>query len=91
MYLSLRQKGHRLEKNKGDWLVHLYEEEGDLFFEKLNGLFSGLLIDKRQKKVVLFNDRYGLERIYYYEADGEFYFASEAKALLKILPKLQSV
>ena len=90
MYVSLRQKGHRLEKNNGDWLVHLYEEEGDLFFEKLNGLFSGLLIDKRQKKVVLFNDRYGLERIYYYEAQGEFYFASEAKALLKILPKLRA-
>ena len=90
MYVSLRQKKHRLEKNKGDWLVHLYEEEGDQFFKNLNGLFSGLLIDKRQKKVVLFNDRYGLERIYYYEADGEFYFASEAKALLGILPKLRA-
>jgi asparagine synthase (glutamine-hydrolysing) len=87
---DLKQKGHRLEKNKGDCLVHLYEEEGDQFFEKLNGLFSGLLIDKRQKKAFLFNDRYGVERIYYYEADGEFYFASEAKALLRILPELRA-
>src|SRR5437899_10147893 len=51
---GLRQKGHRL----GDWLVRLYEEEGDRFFEKLNGLFSGLLIDTRQSKAFLFNDRY---------------------------------
>ena len=86
---SLTRKGRRLE-NSDDWLVHLYEEHGDQFFEKLNGLFSGLLIDKRQKKAVLFNDRYGIERIYYYEADGDFYFASEAKALLRILPQTRA-
>ena len=86
---GLKQKGHQLEKNKPDWMVHLYEEEGDQFFERLNGLFSGLLIDKRKRKAFLFNDRYGVERIYYYEADGEFYFASEAKALLRILPELR--
>ena len=86
---SLTRKGRRLENSDG-WLVHLYEEHGDQFFEKLNGLFSGLLIDKRQKKAVLFNDRYGIERIYYYEADGDFYFASEAKALLRILPRARA-
>jgi len=85
---SLTRKGHRLE-NSNSWLVHLYEEEGDQFFEKLNGPFSGLLIDHRQKRAVLFNDRYGVERIYYYEVDGDFYFASEAKALLRILPELR--
>lgn len=87
--IGLRQKGHRLNNNNGDWLVHLYEEEGDHFFEKLNGLFSGLLIDKRQRKCFLFNDRYGAERIYWHEDDGSIYFASEAKALLRILPRLR--
>src|SRR5437867_511581 len=86
---ELRRKGHSLGTKAGDWMVHLYEEEGGDFFEKLNGLFSGLLIDKRKRKAFLFNDRYGVERIYYYEADGEFYFASEAKALLRILPELR--
>ena len=37
----------------------------------------------------LFNDRYGIERIDWHEADGEFYFASEAKALLRVLPALR--
>jgi asparagine synthase (glutamine-hydrolysing) len=87
---GLKEKGHQLEKTNGDWLVHLYEEKGDQFFEKLNGLFSGLLIDQRKKNAILFNDRYGIERIYYYEAQGNFYFASEAKALLRILPKLRA-
>jgi asparagine synthase (glutamine-hydrolysing) len=83
---NLRRKGHRLE-TANDWLVHLYEEEGEQFVEKLNGLFSGLLIDKRQGKAFLFNDRYGSERIYWHEAKDGSYFASEAKALLRVLPE----
>ena len=31
---DLRQKGHKLGQAAGGWLVHLYEEEGDRFFEK---------------------------------------------------------
>jgi asparagine synthase (glutamine-hydrolysing) len=84
--IGLRRKGHRVESNN-DWLVHLYEEEGEQFFEKLNGLFSGLLIDRRQKKAFLFNDRYGSERIYWHQTKDSTYFASEAKALLRILPE----
>ena len=88
MRSDLRRKGHKIDADN-DWLVHLYEEEGDQFFEKLNGLFSGLLIDKRQRKGFLFNDRYGVERIYWHERDGDVYFASQAHALLKALPELR--
>jgi asparagine synthase (glutamine-hydrolysing) len=87
---GLRQKGHDLGQAAGSWLVHLYEEEGNRFFEKLNGLFSGLLIDKRQGKAFLFNDRYGVERIYCHETEGAVFFASEAKALLRVLPELRA-
>jgi asparagine synthase (glutamine-hydrolysing) len=87
---DLRQKGHGLGRAAGSWLVHLYEEEGDCFFEKLNGLFSGLLIDKRRGKTFLFNDRYGVERIYWHETRDATYFASEAKALLRVLPELRA-
>jgi asparagine synthase (glutamine-hydrolysing) len=87
--IGLRQKGHKFETSGANWLVHFYEEEGDRFFEKLNGLFSGLLIDRRRKKAFLFNDRYGAERIYFHEDRGSVYFASEAKALLRVLPQLR--
>ena len=86
---QLRSKGHEFDRNGAEWLVHLYEEEGDGFFEKLNGLFSGLLIDRRQKRVILFNDRYGFDRIYFHETPDAFYFASDAAALLRILPHLR--
>lgn len=87
---DLRQRGHSVGNGPGDWLVHLYEEAGENFFRELNGTFSGLLIDRRQQCAFLFNDRYGLDRVYVHEDEGEIYFASEAKALLRVLPKLRS-
>ncbi len=70
-------------------LVKRYEELGGKFFESLNGIFSGLILDLRNNEVVLFNDRYGLNRIYYHVDKERFYFASEAKSLLKVLPGLR--
>jgi len=52
-------------------------------------LFAGLLIDRRANQAVLFNDRYGVGRLYWHETAEAFYFASEAKALLRVLPKLR--
>ena len=83
---ALRMRGHEFGSNDASYLVHLYEEMGCEFLEKLNGWFSGVLLDFREQKLVLFNDRYGVNRIYYHEDARGFYFASEAKALLKILP-----
>ncbi|MEI6560765.1 MAG: asparagine synthase-related protein [Verrucomicrobiota bacterium] len=67
-------------------LVHLYEAQGIQFLERINGWFSGLLVDLRARKIFLFNDRYGLGRIYIHENADGFYFSSEAKSLLRVLP-----
>jgi asparagine synthase (glutamine-hydrolysing) len=40
---------------------------------------------------MLFNDRYGMQRIYYHEAQESFYFAAEAKAILAVRPELRRV
>jgi asparagine synthase (glutamine-hydrolysing) len=72
-------------------LIKAYEERGLAFFEELNGWFSGILIDLAASKIVLFNDRYGLQRIYYHENETGFYFSSEAKSLLKALPHLRQL
>jgi asparagine synthase (glutamine-hydrolysing) len=83
---ALRMRGHQFGSDDANYLVHLYEEMGCEFLEKLNGWFSGVLLDLREQKFILFNDRYGVNRIYYHENADGFYFSSEAKALLKILP-----
>src|SRR6202023_2109929 len=40
---------------------------------------------------VLFNDRYGLQRLYYHEAKEGFYFAGEAKAILAAKSELRKI
>src|SRR5438067_11913959 len=82
---ALRMGGHEFASEDASYLVHLYEEMGYEFLEKLNGWFSGLLLDLREQKFILFNDRYGVNRLYYHQDAHGFYFSSEAKALLKIL------
>ena len=71
--------------------IGAYEAEGIRFIGDLNGWFSGILIDYRAGTAVLFNDRYGLSRVYYHESPHGFFFASEAKALLNVLPQLRQI
>jgi asparagine synthase (glutamine-hydrolysing) len=61
--------------------------EGSSFPASLNGRFHGVLTDRRRKTTVLFNDRYGMHRLYYYQSREAFYFAAEAKAILAIRPE----
>jgi asparagine synthase (glutamine-hydrolysing) len=86
----LRGRGHTLGTASADYLVHLAEEEPS-FPATLNGRFQGLLIDQTCGLATLFNDRYGLERIYYHESADTFYFAAEAKAILAVRPELRAI
>jgi asparagine synthase (glutamine-hydrolysing) len=71
-------------------LLQLYDKLGENCVADVNGLFSGLLIDRRRARAFLFNDRYAIERVHVHEADHGIYFASEAKALLSVLPATRS-
>src|SRR6267142_881816 len=86
----LKQKGHACDEAGASYLVHLYEEDPD-FFKNLNGRFQGLLADRARGTATIFNDRFGLQRIYYHEAQDAFYFSAEAKAILAVRPELRSI
>src|SRR5690348_2292101 len=49
------------------YLPALREKLGDDFYAALNGWFNGLDIDVARRRVTLFNDRYGLARVYVQE------------------------
>jgi asparagine synthase (glutamine-hydrolysing) len=85
----LKERGHDFNGEGPSYLVHLYEEDPD-FPKSLNGRFHGLVADRAQEIVTLFNDRYGMHRLYYHESNDVFYFASEAKAILKAKPELRA-
>jgi len=71
-------------------LIELYNNKSN-FYASLNGWFNGIIVDLKKQTIFLFNDRYGMQRIYYHETNDAFYFASEAKSLLKILPELKQI
>jgi asparagine synthase (glutamine-hydrolysing) len=87
----LKEKGHDCEEGGPSYLVHLYEEDTNNFFKNLNGRFHGLLVDQASQAATLFNDRFGLQRIYYHEAQDAFYFSAEAKAILAVRPELRNI
>ena len=85
----LKERGHGCEEDGPSYLVHLFEEDPN-FLKNLNGRFQGLLADRTRGTVTLFNDRFGLQRIYFHEAQEAFYFSAEAKAILAVRPELRS-
>ena len=85
------KKGHEFNPDNASYLIHRYEEFGDNLFKDLSGWYNGILIDLRQKKAIIFNDRYGIRRLYLYEHPDFLAFASEAKALLKAFPELREI
>ncbi|MFZ0882184.1 MAG: hypothetical protein WAN14_02185, partial [Candidatus Acidiferrales bacterium] len=85
----LKERGHEFEESGASYLVHAYEEDQD-FFKNLNGRFQGLLADRGRGTATLFNDRFGLQRIYIHEAKDAFYFSAEAKAILAVRSELRS-
>lgn len=81
--------GDSVDTRESGFLIHLYEKDPN-FFRNLNGMFHGLIADRARGIVTLFNDRYGMHRLYYYQSEEAFYFASEAKAILTVCPQLRT-
>ena len=79
---ELERAGHQLRTHcDTEALVHLYEEHGPGFAERLRGMFAAAIWDARRRRLVLARDRYGIKPLYYRHVGGELRFASELRAL----------
>jgi asparagine synthase (glutamine-hydrolysing) len=86
-FVELRREmealGHRFRSNTdGEVIVHLWEEYGTEFVQRLNGMFAIALWDG--DSLYLFRDRMGIKPLYYAHLNGVVYFASELKALVSV-------
>jgi asparagine synthase (glutamine-hydrolysing) len=79
---ELEREGHRF-RTQGDTevLLHLYEQHGDGFAERLRGMFAIAIWDGRRRRLVLARDRFGIKPLYYRATERELAFASELRAL----------
>ena len=71
--------------NNVAWLLGAFEEHGEGILEDLNGEFVFAHHDPKSRSLTVANDRFGMVPLYYYCKDGEFLFASEVKAILRVL------
>jgi asparagine synthase (glutamine-hydrolysing) len=80
---ELEARGHRFHST-GDTevVLHAYEEWGDGFVERLDGMFALAIWDARDGHLLLARDRTGKKPLFYCAQDGRLTFASEIKALL---------
>ncbi|MGB5103652.1 MAG: asparagine synthase (glutamine-hydrolyzing), partial [Steroidobacteraceae bacterium] len=82
---ELEAVGHRFATHSDtEVAVHAYEEYGDAFLGKLDGMFGLALWDRRRRRLVVARDALGIKPIYYRLDGQELIFASEAKAILAL-------
>lgn len=74
-------------KSDTEVILHLYRRDGVDMVRRLEGMFAICICDRNQKRLHLFRDRFGVKPLYYADIDGTFYFASEIKAILPVLPR----
>jgi len=81
---ELSRKGHRLvtEHSDTETIVHLYEDLGERFVERLEGMFAIAVWDTRTGTLVLARDRMGKKPLLYVSESDRLTFASEHASLL---------
>ena len=74
-------------KNDSHIVSLLYRKYGLLMFEKLRGQFSLSILDKKQQKLIIATDRFGIKPVVYYSSYDTFIFGTRINM---IHPLLQS-
>lgn len=94
--LQSQLRGAHKLRSRGDTetLVHLYEDHGTAFPQKLRGIFGIAVWDAAARKLLLTRDRLGVKPLYYVETANGLAFSSEIKSLIAgglVKPELDPV
>lgn len=80
---ELERRGHRFKsRSDSEVALHLYEEYGVDFLDRLRGMFALALWDAPNRRLVIARDRFGQKPLYYYLGPQSLVFASELGGLV---------
>ena len=90
-YIELRrdlmdQGHHFVTQSDSEVILHAYIEYGDDFIRYLHGMFAFALFDSVKDRLILARDRLGIKPLFLAYLPEGIAFASEIKALLKLMP-----
>ncbi len=71
-------------------ILAAYTKYGENCLDHFRGMFSFAMWDSKNQRLICGRDRFGVKPFYYAIVDDIFYFASEAKALLPFLNKIET-
>lgn len=80
---ELEKKYRFFSQSDTEVILNAYQEYGDAFIDKIDGMFAIAIHDKRTMQLKLFRDRTGIKPLYYYYDGINFAFSSELKAIEK--------
>ena len=79
----LEKRGYNFYSNSDTEVVlYSYAEWGEKCVKIFNGMFAFSIWDRRNKKLFIARDRYGIKPLYYYSDANRFLFASEQRAIV---------
>ena len=88
---ELQKKGYTFRGNSdSEVIMAAYCEWKEKCLDRFNGMWTFAIWDRQEKSLFISRDRFGVKPLYYTEfEDGGFAFASEMKALLPIMDKVE--
>lgn len=87
---TLRTNHDFKTKSDCEVLLYLYQEQGVSFLSRLNGIFAFVLYDRRHNSFLIARDPIGVIPLYTgKDKEGNFYVASEMKALTSVCQILE--
>ena len=82
---ELRRQGHTFRsETDSEVVVHAYEQYGDDFVSRLDGMFGFALWDATRRRLLVGRDRLGIKPLYYLNDGFRLIFGSEAKSILAV-------